>query len=939
MASRTVFMYSGDFMRSLKSSLLPSTPHLKDLLRNNGILRGHRRPRGTKAVSESWFSPSMPDQYQSIDGYTVYSKCRTTRRGGGVAVYVRDSIPSSTISDVTVPQNLECLWVKVRPYRLPRHLSSIALCCLYSPPQSPYGEELVDHLIATSDYLRTTHPGIGLAFLCDFNHLNVRDILLDKDLSQVVLGNTRGNAMLDLIITNMKSYFKTPAIHPPIGLSDHNTILWEPNVKLKQNSCTRKLTRPMREPNLSHFGKWITTHSWNEVYAATTTQEKADAFYSTLTSAIAKFFPTKSVKLHPSDKPWITPRIKHLIKQRQRTFTPGIPTVMSRFYRYKVQREIRKAKKTFYTIDVEGHKKNNPRSWHNGLKAICNMNKKASRIYAPGVDQNDHTAIANAINVKFATVSQSLPPLQLSSLPSFLPAQPVPTIHVWDVYSQLQSTNTYKSPGPDGIPARILKEFACELSTPLCDLFNTSFTEGTVPSQWKEANVVPLPKSSPPSIDELRPISLTPMLSKLCERFVTNWIVNDISPRLDPRQFGGRKQRSTTHALVSLVDFLYKSSSLPSSICTLVTTDLSKAFDKVDHTIAVRSLLDIGVRPSVIPWICSFMTDRRQRVSYQGSTSDWLHLSCGVAQGTLLGPVIFTALIDAALREEANRWKYVDDMNIAETRLIRQPCALQPKLDGLNSWVCDHKMALNPKKCKVLQVCFARTPPPPEPLFISGHALESVTYIKVLGTTIQSDLKWDRQVDNMVKSSNRRLFMLRRLKRCGVSTPDLTTVYAMICLPTSKFLPGQDYFPIKGEREGEREGGREGGRIERGGGMEGEREGPEIGGGMEGERGGTIERGGGIERGDRREGGGIERGEERGGPERGGWMEGERGGPGIGGGMEGERGGPGIGGGMEGERGGSGIGGGMEGERGGSGIGGGMEGERGGSGIGGGMEG
>ncbi|CAH1264247.1 KIF16B [Branchiostoma lanceolatum] len=102
---------------------------------------------------------------------------------------------------------------------------------------------------------------------------------------------------------------------------------------------------------------------------------------------------------------------------------------------------------------------------------------------------------------------------------SFLPAQPVPTIHVWDVYSQLQSTNTYKSPGPDGIPARILKEFA------------------------------------------------------------------------------------------------------------------------------------------LIPWICSFMTDRRQRVSYQGSTSDWLHLSCGVAQGTLLGPVIFTALIDAALREEANRWK------------------------------------------------------------------------------------------------------------------------------------------------------------------------------------------------------------------------------------------------------------------------------------------
>ncbi|KAI8484622.1 hypothetical protein Bbelb_375630 [Branchiostoma belcheri] len=261
----------------------------------------------------------------------------------------------------------------------------------------------------------------------------------------------------------------------------------------------------------------------------------------------------------------------------------------------------------------------------------------------------------------------------------------------WDVYSHLQATNTYKSPGPDNIPSCILKEFACELSTPLCDLFNTSLKEGI-----------------------------------------------DISPKLDPRQFGSRRHRSTTHALVNLVDFLYKSTSLSKSICTLVTTDLSKAFDKVDHTTAIRSLLDLGVRPAVIPWICNFMTDRRQRVIYQGASSDWLNLSCGVAQGTILGPVIFMALIDGALRDVANRWKYVDDMNIADVRLIRQPCTLQLTLDNLGTWVSDHKMALNPKKCKVLQICFAKAPPPPEPLIISEQSLETVICIKVLGLTIQN---------------------------------------------------------------------------------------------------------------------------------------------------------------------------------------------------------
>ena len=59
-------------------------------------------------------------------------------------------------------------------------------------------------------------------------------------------------------------------------------------------------------------------------------------------------------------------------------FTSGSSATMSKFYRNKVQREIRKAKNKFYKIDVEGCKKDNPRSWHNGLKAICNMNKKVA---------------------------------------------------------------------------------------------------------------------------------------------------------------------------------------------------------------------------------------------------------------------------------------------------------------------------------------------------------------------------------------------------------------------------------------------------------------------------------------------------------------------------------------------------------------------------------
>ncbi|KAI8518797.1 hypothetical protein Bbelb_020540 [Branchiostoma belcheri] len=112
---------------------------------------------------------------------------------------------------------------------------------------------------------------------------------------------------------------------------------------------------------------------------------------------------------------------------------------------------------------------------------------------------------------------------------------------------------------------------------------------------------------------------------------------------------------------------------------------------------AIKCMLDLGVRPALIPWICSFISDRRQRVCYQGKHFDWLYLTCGVAQGTVLGPIISLSVIDSALRDVTDRWKYVDDMNLALTRTLRQPCSLQPTLNNLNDWTTDDKMTMNPK--------------------------------------------------------------------------------------------------------------------------------------------------------------------------------------------------------------------------------------------------
>ena len=98
------------------------------------------------------------------------------------------------------------------------------------------------------------------------------------------------------------------------------------------------------------------------------------------------------------------------------------------------------------------------------------------------------------------------------------------------------------------------------LALPIASLFNASIQQQHVPAVWKDAEVIPIPKISVPAdiTTDLRPISLTPTLSKICESFVSDWLINSIKNKIDKRQFGSLKNSSTTHNLISLVHHLLK---------------------------------------------------------------------------------------------------------------------------------------------------------------------------------------------------------------------------------------------------------------------------------------------------------------------------------------------------------------------------------------------
>ena len=113
-----------------------------------------------------------------------------------------------------------------------------------------------------------------------------------------------------------------------------------------------------------------------------------------------------------------------------------------------------------------------------------------------------------------------------------------------------------KAGHPFDLPVRLIREFAYELANPLAHLFNACLSDGTFPGVWKTATVVPIPKEkSISSFDQLRPISLTPIFARVFESFVAKWILEDISSKLDPKQYGNVKGSSTVHYLVDMLHF------------------------------------------------------------------------------------------------------------------------------------------------------------------------------------------------------------------------------------------------------------------------------------------------------------------------------------------------------------------------------------------------
>ena len=177
---------------------------------------------------------------------------------------------------------------------------------------------------------------------------------------------------------------------------------------------------------------------------------------------------------------------------------------------------------------------------------------------------------------------------------------------------------------------------------PLYDIFNESFKSKRCPTIWKEFWVSSIPKCIPCiSVDELRPIALTSIISKLQESYVVNWLNEDIAGKITDAQYGGQSGSFPVFALIYLVHKWHMALDTPGFVIRITFLDFRKAYDLIDHNILLDNCCKIGIRPALVTWLALYLSDRIQVTKFVSELPDRLAVHGGAPQGSRIGPVAF----------------------------------------------------------------------------------------------------------------------------------------------------------------------------------------------------------------------------------------------------------------------------------------------------------
>jgi hypothetical protein len=328
--------------------------------------------------------------------------------------------------------------------------------------------------------------------------------------------------------------------------------------------------------------------------------------------------------------------------------------------------------------------------------------------------------------------------------------------------------------GDDNITLQMIKLCFPLISNHILHIINCCIEQSYFPAKWKTALVTPLPKTSTTtSLNDLRPISLLPTLSKILEKIVYQQMIAyvDSCNILPVSQSGFRKAHSTTSALLNITDNILRGYD-QNLLTILVSLDYSKAFDTIDHDLMCAKLHYYGFSISSIDFFKSYLYNRYQKVTIKSLCSDSALVASGVPQGSILGPLLFLIYISdlEQVIRHCNIQCYADDTQLLYSfdpnnykDAVR---TINDDLQRIFTFSSEHNLVLNPNK----SVCMLFGPKKKSisirnqlSIKINGNNLNFSNKCKILGVFIDDKLSFAEHVSSLLQKSYIRLnFKLKK---------------------------------------------------------------------------------------------------------------------------------------------------------------------------------
>ena len=425
-------------------------------------------------------------------------------------------------------------------------------------------------------------------------------------------------------------------------------------------------------------------------------------------------------------------------------------------YRNVLNNVLHNAERQHYNTLLKENQHSMKNSWKI-LKEVINKKKQSalcSRFRVNNEYIDDKKAVSDGFNNFFVNVGANLAKKipHISKSPTDLMKDrnvesiflaPVLEDEVMKVIKNLKSA----SAGWDCISTVVVKTCYQCFVTPLTHIMHSSMTNGVFPDELKIARVVPLYKSGDSGIfSNYRPVSVLPVFSKILERLMYTRLLSFINKNklLYKLQFGFREKHSPELALIYLVDQISKALENGEYVVG-VFLDFSKAFDTVNHDILFKKLEMYGIRGLALNWFKSYLVNRCQFVEYNGVKSDEKVITCGVPQGSILGPLLFLIYINdlSQVSDKIFSLLFADDSNMFTSgkqvdTLIE---TMNSELEKVIEWLNVNKLSLNLKKTHYMIFRKRREKVlSSKELIMNGTKIDITCKTKFLGVMIDENL-------------------------------------------------------------------------------------------------------------------------------------------------------------------------------------------------------